>query len=258
MCLLVFSYRQHPDYDLVFAANRDEFYGRPTRAAEFWKEEEYPSLLAGKDLEAGGTWMGVAKDGDFSALTNYRDPSISKEDPPSRGHLVRDFLINGDKPEEYMRKVHQVADRYNGFNLLTGNTGRLLYYSNQQKEIVPLQPGLYGLSNKLLDTPWPKVQKAKKQLAGEISSRQLDIENLFAILADDQIASDEQLPDTGIPKELEKAVSSIFINTERYGTRNSTVLLIEKSGLVYFEERRFKNGSRQIEEANRYEFQVKP
>lgn len=258
MCLLVFSYRQHPKYELVFAANRDEFYGRPTRAAGFWTQEKHPSLLAGKDLEAGGTWMGIARDGDFSALTNYRDPSISREDPPSRGHLVRDYLINGDDPDEYLKKVHQTADRYNGFNLLAGNTNRLLYYSNQQKEIVPLQPGLYGLSNKLLDTPWPKVQKAKKRMEEVMSSEGLDIEDLFAILADHQKAPEDQLPETGIPKDLEKAVSSIFIQTERYGTRNSTVVLIEKSGRVYFEERRFKNGCRQVEEANRYEFEIKP
>lgn len=254
MCLLVFSYRQHPVYDLVFASNRDEFYGRPTRAAGFW--DEHPSVLAGKDLEAGGTWMGIARDGDFSALTNYRDPSISKENPPSRGHLVLDFLVNGDDPEPYLEKVHQAADEYNGFNLLTGNTSRLMYYSNQQKEIKLLEPGLYGLSNKLLDTPWPKVQKAKTDLQLAIKDEEISLDGLFDILVNDKQAPENQLPDTGIPKELERAVSPIFIKTERYGTRNSTVVLIDKSGKVTFEERRYKNGSRQIEDTNRYEFQI--
>lgn len=254
MCLIVFSYRQHPVYDLIFAANRDEFYGRPTRAAGFWNE--HPSVLAGKDLEAGGTWMGIARNGDFSALTNYRDPSISKENPPSRGHLVLEYLLNGDEPEEYLTKVDREADRYNGFNLLTGNTNQLMYYSNQQKGIKRLEPGLYGLSNKLLDTPWPKVQKAKTDLKRVIKQQELPMESLFDILANDEQAPEDQLPDTGIPKDLEKAVSPIFIKTDRYGTRNSTVVLVEKSGRVFFEERRYKPGTQTIEDSSRYEFQI--
>lgn len=254
MCLLVFSYRQHPVYDLIFAANRDEFYERPTKEAAFW--EEYPKILAGKDMKAGGTWMGITKSGDFSALTNYRDPSTQKDNPPSRGHLVLDFLTNNSSPEEYLRAVDQKSEQYNGFNLLAGDLNRLMYYSNQERKLHDLVPGLYGLSNKLLDTPWPKVQKAKADLQTIIQSEEIPEEALFELLRHDQPAPDDQLPDTGIPRELERAVSPIFIKTDQYGTRNSTVVLADKSGKVTFEERRFKNGSQKLEEVNRYEFEI--
>ncbi|NGP75496.1 NRDE family protein [Balneolaceae bacterium YR4-1] len=256
MCLLVFSYKQHPIYDFVFATNRDEFYDRPTRPAKFWSD--HPNILAGKDLQAGGTWLGITKNGKFSALTNYRDPSIQKEDPPSRGHLVLDYLKEGKTIDQYLKDVDKKANQYNGFNLLSGNlsdgeTG-LMYYSNQQNEIRRLEAGLYGLSNKLLDTPWPKVTRAKKALDTLIRSGEVSEEKLFDLLQDDTQASEEELPDTGIPHELEKAVSPIFIKTDRYGTRNSTVILVEKSGKVIFEERRYQNGSMEVENTNRYEF----
>lgn len=254
MCLLVFSYRQHPVYDFIFAANRDEFYGRPTRPAQFW--EEYPSVLAGKDMQAGGTWMGVTKDGQFSALTNYRDPSIQKESPPSRGHLVLDYLIGDDEPDKYLQKVDQKADRYNGFNLLAGTLDKLMYYSNQQKELQKISPGLYGLSNKFLDTPWPKVQHAKADLQDIIKTEDISEEALFDLLTYDQQAPDQELPDTGIPIELERAVSPVFIKTEDYGTRSSTILLVDKSGNIIFEERRFKNGTQEVDDVNRYEFEM--
>lgn len=258
MCLLVFSYKQHPTYDFIFATNRDEFYDRPTRPAQFW--DGHPNILAGKDLKAGGTWLGMTKQGNFSALTNYRDPSIQKEDPPSRGHLVLDYLKGGKTIEQYLKDVDKKANEYNGFNLLGGDlsgegTG-LMYYSNQQNEIKQLDAGLYGLSNKLLDTPWPKVLRAKRALGSILSSGEVSIEKLFSLLQDDTQAPDEKLPDTGIPHELEKAVSPIFIKTDRYGTRNSTVILVEKSGKVIFEERRYQNGSMKVENTNHYEFKI--
>jgi len=258
MCLLVFSYKQHPVYDFIFATNRDEFYKRPTRPAQFW--DDYPNILAGKDLKAGGTWLGITKDGKFSALTNYRDPSIQKEDPPSRGHLVLDYLKGGKSIGQYLQDVDKKANLYNGFNLLggdlSGKAAGLMYYSNRQQDIEALDAGLYGLSNRLLDTPWPKVKKAKRALASMISTGEVTEKKLFELLEDDTKAPDEDLPDTGIPHELERAVSPIFIKTDRYGTRNSTVILVEKSGKVIFEERRFKNGSQIVEETNRYEFQI--
>lgn len=254
MCLLVFSYRQHPKYDLIFAANRDEFYERPTKAASFW--EEYPDLLAGKDLKSGGTWMGITKQGDFSALTNYRDPSISKDNPPSRGDLVLDFLANESNPENYLNRVDQKSDQYNGFNLLVGNPDQLMYYSNRQKQLRNIELGLYGLSNELLDTPWPKVQKAKNDMQTIIQSEEISKEALFELLQYDKPAPDDQLPHTGIPKELERAVSPIFIKTDKYGTRNSTIVLMDKSGNVFFEERSFRNGSNEVDAINRFEFEI--
>ncbi|HKK45681.1 MAG TPA: NRDE family protein [Balneolaceae bacterium] len=254
MCLIVFSYKQHPDYDLVFAANRDENHNRPTRPAQFW--DDHPDLLAGKDLKAGGTWMGITKEGAFSALTNYRDPSIQKENPPSRGHLVLDYLIESRSPASYLQQVDKKADRYMGFNLLTGSPNQLGYYSNQERTIKILEPGLYGLSNHLLDTPWPKVNNAKTQLDTIIKDKNTSEEALFSLLADEQKANDNQLPNTGIPKEIEKKVSSIFIKSDGYGTRCSTILLIGKGGQVTFAERRFKPGTKEAEDENRFEFML--
>lgn len=254
MCLIVFSYKQHPDYDLIFAANRDEFYGRPTRKAEFW--DEHPSVLAGKDLEAGGTWMGITTQGYFSAVTNYRDPDMVKDNPPSRGHLVLDYLKKEKDPEEYLKQVHSKADAYSGFNLLTGTMEKLMYYSNRQKDIARLEPGLYGLSNHLLDTPWPKVRQAKSDLDQLIRQGEIEPSKLYSILTNDRVADDSELPDTGIPKELERAISPAFIRTETYGTRSSTVLLVDKNGHVTYEERRYKDGSTETDKVNRYTFEL--
>lgn len=254
MCLIVFSYKDHPRYDLVFAANRDEHYERPTRPAQFW--DDYPKVLAGKDLKAGGTWMGITKEGAFSALTNYRDPSIQKSDPPSRGHLVLDYLKNSDSPKSYLQSVDKKAERYMGFNLLAGTLNQLYYYSNQQNTIHRLASGLYGLSNHLLDTPWPKLTRAKSRLAELTNSETISEKALFDLLADDQEAPDAELPNTGIPHEIEKKVSPIFIKSDGYGTRCSTVLLVDKSGNVNFTERRFKPGSLDVEDENRYEFSI--
>ncbi|MDZ7695110.1 MAG: NRDE family protein [Balneolaceae bacterium] len=240
MCLIAFSYQQHPSYDFIFIANRDEFYGRPTRPAQFW--EDHHSLLAGKDLKEGGTWMGITERGRFSALTNYRNPSTRKEDAPSRGHLVLDYLKGGNPPELYLRRLHPKADKYNGFNLLVGAPGNLMYYSNKSNQATALDAGLYGLSNDVLDTSWPKTKQAKQQLSAVIQQDEdsIDKDALFEILQNEKQAADDQLPDTGIPKELERAVSPIFIKTEKYGTRSSTIVLISKEGEVTFEERRYK------------------
>ncbi len=256
MCLIVFAYKQHPEYDLIFAANRDESYERPTREACFWNS--HPHILAGKDLQAGGTWMGITQQGAFAALTNYRDPSIKRENPPSRGQLVLNYLKRNGDSKSYLENIHKRADQYMGFNLLAGTNRRLAYYSNQQKEIKLLEPGLYGLSNHLLDTPWPKTERAKKQLEQIIQDETLSEKALFELLADDREAPDDKLPNTGIPKEAEKKISPIFIKTENYGTRCSTLLLIRKDGRVTFTERRFKAGGMTIKDENRYQFTIQP
>lgn len=256
MCLIVFSYKQHRNYDLIFAANRDENYNRPTRAAQFWGE--HPTLLAGKDLKAGGTWMGITKQGRIAALTNYRDPKIKKENPPSRGQLVLDFLKANDTPTDYLRNIHPKANQYMGFNLLTGTMDKLGYYSNQQGNVHHLDSGLYGLSNHLLDTPWPKVERAKNNLQQLITDKQISEQALFDLLADNHQASDDELPDTGIPKNIEKKVSPIFIKSDDYGTRCSTIVLVDKNGNVTFNERRFKAGTMEVKDQNRYQFSIVP
>lgn len=254
MCLIVFSYKQHPQYPLIFAANRDEHYERPSQAAQFW--ENNPNILAGKDLKAGGTWMGINKQGEFSAITNYRDPNIKKENPPSRGKLVLDFLQTDMNAQNYLSELQSHAEQYMGFNLLAGSLDQLGYYSNQQEDILFLGSGLFGLSNHLLETPWPKVRRAKNKLHRIIQDQAIAPEPLFELLADNREASDEELPDTGIPKDIEKKVSPIFIKSEGYGTRCSTVLLIDHNGKTTFAERRFKPGTMEIENENLYDFSI--
>ncbi|WP_142713843.1 NRDE family protein [Fodinibius sediminis] len=256
MCLIAFAYNHHPEYPLVLAANRDEHHQRPTRAARFW--DNHHDILAGKDLEAGGTWMGISRTGRFSAVTNFRDPGISKAHPPSRGHLVLDYLKKTRPPGDYLSDVHQKADRYMGFNLLAGTPEKLYYYSNQQQEIRQLSSGIYGLSNHLLDKPWPKVNRSKERLEQLLKQPYFSEEALFELLYDDAQAPDSQLPDTGIPQEIEKKVSPVFIKGEDYGTRCSTLLLIDKNHQVTFRERRFKAGTQEITEENHYEFPLLP
>ncbi len=252
MCLITFAYKTHPVYDLVLAANRDEFYGRPTRKAQFWKEEHLPGILAGKDLEAGGTWMGVEQSGKWAALTNYRDPSIEREKPPSRGELVLNYLKEQESAANYIDKVSPGSTKYHGFNLLVGNKNELFHFSNISKERTEIKPGVHGLSNALMDTPWPKLEQAKHDLADAISNEALDYEQLFSLLRNDRRAPDEKLPDTGIPKEWERAISSVFIKTESYGTRSSTLLLIDNKGQAEFIERRYDFKTSEVIEENAF------
>ena len=160
MCLIFISTNNHPNYKLVVAANRDEFYSRKTSPARYWPD--YPEIVGGRDLEAQGTWMAMAKSGKIGMVTNYRDLKNINPNAPTRGLLVSDFLINGSDPDEYLKDIHLKADLYNGFNLVIGNPDQLFYYSNYQSKIQQLKPGNYGLSNALLDTPWPKVHEVKK------------------------------------------------------------------------------------------------
>ena len=235
MCLLLIANRVHPLYKLVIAANRDEFYDRPALPADFWSE--YPKLLAGKDLEAGGTWLGITKNGRFSAITNFRNfHSPIKKNAPSRGKLTTDFLLGEDSLQSYTKKLQNSSSDYNGFNLVYGFKDELFYYSNQTKLEVRLKKGIYGLSNALLDTPWTKIKRSKKRFSEILNENDKIIENIFALLNDKDTAPDEELPDTGLDKEREKALSSIFIRTPKYGTRCTTVLLIDKDDNVGFIE----------------------
>ncbi len=234
MCLIALAYRVHPQYPLVLAANRDEFRARPAAPAHFWPDA--PHVLAGRDLQAGGTWLGITRAGRFAALTNHRDLRRAPTNGPSRGALVRAALEQGIEPQD--------TGAYEGFNLLYGTLEALRYHSNINAVDEVLAPGVHGLSNALLNTPWPKVQRATarlRTLVGAESSRP-DVEALFELLADEERAADAELPDTGLPLELERAVSSIFIPGERYGTRCSTVLLVGSDGRVHFEERTFPSG----------------
>ncbi len=242
MCLILFSYKTHPHYPLVLAANRDEFYARPTATADFWKDA--PSILAGRDLRGGGTWLGVDRHGRFAAVSNYREPGSNKSHRLSRGLLVSDFLQGQQTPKEYMHQLHRRGQQYNGFNLLVGDRSEIGYYSNRAHAAQSLEPGLYGISNYLLDTPWPKVKRGKEQLGDRLArNRTLTAEAIFAILSDRTLANDDELPDTGVGLEVERIVSPIFITSPYYGTRSSTVLLIDKDECLSFSERSFESAS---------------
>lgn len=235
MCLIFISINQHPQYKLIVAANRDEFYNRKTAPAHFWNDE--PNILAGRDLEAGGTWLGVNKSGKISMITNYRDPKNINPAAPSRGKLVSDFLVNEEDGEKYLKEI-QHPERYNGFNLITGTAEGLYYFSNYREGITEMKSGLFGLSNHLLDTPWPKVKKGKA-LMTEMLSQPFKSKDLFALLYNEGIASDDLLPDTGVGLDRERALSSMFIKSPGYGTRCSTVILVDRDNNFKFSERVF-------------------
>ena len=239
MCLILLALNTHPRCPLVLAANRDEFYDRPTAAADFWQEA--PDVLAGRDLKDGGTWLGITKKGRIAALTNYRDPASIKIDPPSRGWLVRNYLQNRESPEEYIAHLAERSHEYNGFGLIVGDSSRLAYYSNRAQGQT-LSAGLHGLSNSILDTPWPKVERGGKLLGDYLSRTDApSAEDLLDILADRSRPDDAILPDTGVGIEWERLLSPVFITSPEYGTRSSTVVLIDGKGHVTFAERSFNS-----------------
>lgn len=237
MCLIFIALNVHPKYKLIVAGNRDEFYSRKTAVADFWAD--HPDVLAGRDLEAMGTWLGVTSGGKIAMLTNYRDPKNIDPAAPSRGKLVSDFLIQGGHPGAYLDSVAREGKKFNGFNLLTGTTDELWYYSNYQGAVQKLNDGLYGLSNHLLDTPWPKVVRGKDKLREHLATPQPDPEFFFKVLYDEDVAPDEQLPSTGLPLDRERALSSMFIKTSGYGSRCTTVIMVDRANNVFFSERNF-------------------
>lgn len=235
MCLIFLSINDHPQYKLIVAANRDEFYQRKTAAANFW--EDHPQILGGRDLEAHGTWMAMNKNGRIAMVTNYRDLKHLKTIAPSRGALVSDYLLTKDSPQQYVKKLTPTAHEYNGYNLIVGSAEELWYQSNYKDGVAKIPNGLHGLSNHLLDTPWPKVTLGLDKMKTALVDKLVDPNKLFRLLMDDQLASDDQLPDTGIGLERERMLSSMFIKSPGYGTRCSTVVLIDKKDRVYFAER---------------------
>jgi len=237
MCLILFSYKSHPKYKLVVAANRDEFYARDTQPAHFWDNDE--TVLAGKDLEAGGTWMGVAKTGRLSMLTNFRDPNNIKSNAPSRGQLVLDYLKSSVDGNEYLSGIAKNGNAYNGFNLITGAFDDLHYYGNYQKGVIQIPPGIHGLSNALLNTEWPKTVKGKNKLTEMMQRENLKAESLFDILYDDIKAPDRELPSTGVSTEMESMLSPMFIKSPNYGSRCSTVIVVDHDNQVQFLERTY-------------------
>ena len=239
MCLITLAYQSHPEYPLLIAANRDEFYARPTAAAEFWQEA--PQLLAGRDLQAGGTWMGITRNGRFAAITNHRDPSTTPVQPRSRGMLTLDFLLGQQTPADYLAALAQEAGSYAGFNLLLGDRGGLYYLSNMEGVVKRLQPGIYSLSNGLLDSAWPKQQQAAAGISA-LLDEPAQHELLKATVSDRTQAAEHLLPETGIGPAMEQLLSAQFIVSEDYGTRATTSLWINHTGEVEFSETSYLAG----------------
>ena len=243
MCLILFAYRAHPRYPLVVAANRDEWFRRPTAPASFWSDR--PDVLGGRDLEQGGTWLGITRRGRFAALTNVRAPQNKRDGAPSRGALVSGFLTAAQPPLPYAERLVAGAAHYNGFNLLTGDGRDLAYVSSREARAAAIAPGVHGLSNGVLDESWPKVVKGRTGLAA-LLEQPFAPDALFALLKDPTPAPDSALPSTGVSLEWERRLSAMHILADDYGTRSATVLLVGADGRITFVERTFDAAGRAV------------
>jgi uncharacterized protein with NRDE domain len=256
MCLILVSVNNHSQYSLILAGNRDEFLDRPTASAHFW--EDAPNILAGRDLRESGTWLGISTSGELAVLTNFRNPSGRKQNALSRGNLVSEFLRNECNPSKYAERLADDVHNYNEFNLLFGHRSQLRFLSNRETKPRILEPGVYGLSNHLLDTPWPKLVRGKMALQETLSKGEnLDPEVLFEILTDRTQPPDESLPETGVGLEWERILAPIFVSSDSYGTRSSVVLLIDLENKVTFWERTYDNCNPHRFEEKRFEFSIR-
>jgi uncharacterized protein with NRDE domain len=260
MCLILFAWESHPDYSLVVAANRDEFYSRPTAPIGWW--EERTSILGGRDkaevIGTPGTWMGISTNGRFAAITNVRAPTEKNPLLKTRGEISSEYLFSELTPSEFVESSPSRFNNYNGFNLLMGDfttpkdhklnwlTNRRLIngeiYPSNLIEATPLNSGVYGLSNAMLNTPWPKITNCLPKFKEAIEADTGDFSNneeYLKLLSDNTVAPDNKLPKTGVSNELERILSSAFIKTENYGTRSSSILRVRRDGYFEFLERRF-------------------
>lgn len=236
MCLIVFAIDSHSRYPFVLAANRDEFYARPTQPLHAWPDT--PQVFAGRDLEAGGTWLGVTRDGRFAAITNVREGVQRRTTQRSRGELTREFLVGTESAAQSAQRAYDEGEHYAGFNLLLGDGSAIYYCSNRGDAPRVLGPGIYGLSNDSLDAPWPKVVSSKIAMR-ELLEREPSPAALLHILADTHKPTDAELPDTGVGLDLERKFSTRFIASDLYGTRASTTLLIDSVGRIEICEKNF-------------------
>lgn len=234
MCLMILAWRRHPDFRLVLAGNRDEFHERPAAAADWWPND----IVGGKDLRAGGTWLAAHRSGRFAVVTNYREPIEEGRGPRSRGELVTGFLESDASPEDYADEIAARGNDYAGFNLLLGDAAALTYLSNRGRGPEVLAPGIYGLSNHLLDTPWPKLERTRARFRALLADG-AQTAALLGMLADREPAADGELPATGVGPEWERLLSSPFIVNPYYGTRCSTILKLLENETMEFTERRF-------------------
>jgi uncharacterized protein with NRDE domain len=252
MCLILLAWRVHPKYPCVIAANRDEYFERPTASADWWADDS--GILGGRDLQAGGTWFGVTRSARFAALTNFRDPATFRMDAPSRGKLVTDFLTARWPTAAGLEEVARRGAQCNPYNLICSDGEVLGVYESTVARARTLEPGVYALSNHLLDTPWPKVRQAKSQLSAALDELP-KAAAMLDLLRDDETAPDGELPRTGVSLELERMLSSAFVRGETYGTRSSTIFTIAVDGTASFAEWAWsETGS--LAGLARYHFQV--
>ena len=238
MCLVVLAFRTHAKSPLVVAANRDEFHQRPTQAADWWPDQ--PGIIAGRDLQAGGTWLGVHREGRFATVTNFRDAQVRSSKLRSRGHLVTDFLRGQQGPMEYLQSID--PDNYAGFSLLLTDGSTLAYLSNRGGKARELPAGVYGLSNATLDTPWDKVERSKSRLAALLDNDKANETHLLRLLADRDKGPVDEVRSDRLPFAIAHAITAPFIVTPEYGTRCSTIVRAGQSGQWHFKERRFNAG----------------
>lgn len=255
MCLINLNFLNHPHYKLILIANRDEAYARPTATAHFWEDE--PTILAGRDLLQMGTWLGITKQGRFAALTNFRDGLNRNDHKTTRGEIVTNYLKETSSPEDFLQQLNEEKDTYEGFNVLIGNANELFYYNNIRGETVNMKAGVHGLSNHFLNTNWPKVELGKSRLEAYCLNHEHIIpSDLFHIHANEEIAKNEDLPETGIGLALESQLSPLFIKTAEYGTRSTIVLTIDNNDVVDFTERTFEKGV--FVKENHFSFTIQP
>ncbi|OQY01445.1 MAG: hypothetical protein B6I26_03715 [Desulfobacteraceae bacterium 4572_130] len=237
MCLILFAYKVSKKHPFILAANRDEFYQRPTAPMNFWHNKPY--ILAGKDIKQGGTWFGINKKNKrFAGITNFRDPFSIKSNAPSRGEIIIDFLESTKKIELYINEFKKKADIYNGFNLVLGDKDSIFWFSNLKNKVEKIKIGIHGISNKFLNTPWPKITLGKKALH-QIINENITYKSIFSMLGNRTIAHDTKLPNTGIGLKWERILSPLFIKSDIYGTRSSTIMLIHKNGNIDIIERTY-------------------
>lgn len=234
MCLIALAWEPDSRYRLVVAANRDEFHERPTAPLGRWTDE--PSIVAGRDLEAGGTWMGITTEGRWAAVTNFRETTPPPEDATSRGTMVADFLRSTESPERWLESLRGGANRFAGFNLFIATPDEVGFLTNRSDHVTSLEPGVHGLSNGPWNADWPKVARAIKGMEDALGSDSVE-EDLFELLRDRAVAPDETLPDTGFGIDRERTLSPIFVLGETYGTRSSTVLIVRTDGRVTIREK---------------------
>jgi uncharacterized protein with NRDE domain len=234
LCLIVIAWRAREDLPLAVAANRDEWRDRPAEPARWWPD--HPQLLAGRDLQAGGTWMGVTRNGRFAAVTNYRDPAERRSTARSRGTLVTEYLLGAESPARFLASLAARSGDYNGFNLILGDLASLFYFGSREGIARAIEPGVHGLSNHLLDEPWPKVVRGRARMQEALTQHD-PAQALFGLLSDQAQVADDALPRTGVGIEWERRLSSALITGTDYGTRASTVMTLASSGEITLEER---------------------